>query len=73
MKIKAKIKFRYKNEKYSKIAFKSLQPDNIGFVDSYISEKYLICKLDGDSIGRLLATADDLLFCEMMIERVAEL
>jgi hypothetical protein len=31
-----------------------------------------ICDLKSSSIGTLLATADDLLFCEMMVERMSE-
>ncbi|MEN6573530.1 KEOPS complex subunit Pcc1, partial [Methanobacterium aggregans] len=53
-------------------AFKSLQPDNIGFIDSHVVKNSFICDLKSSSIGTLLATADDLLFCEMMVERMAE-
>jgi hypothetical protein len=73
MKIKATIKFRYKREEYAEIAFKSLEPDNIGYVNSFVSSKYLICNLSGNSIGTILSTADDLIFCEMMVERTSDL
>jgi hypothetical protein len=73
MKINATIKFEYKREEYTRIAFKSLQPDNIGYVNSFIDGKYLICNLSGSSIGTILSTADDLIFCEMMVERTYEL
>jgi hypothetical protein len=73
MKINAKIKFKYRREEYTEIAFKSLEPDNIGYINSVIDGKYLICSLSGDSIGTLLSTADDLIFCEMMVERTSEL
>ncbi len=73
MKIKATIKFKYKREDDAKIAFKSLEPDNIGYINSFIDGKYLICNLRGNSIGTILSTADDLIFCEMMVERTSVL
>ena len=73
MKINATIKFEYKSEEYAKIAFKSLEPDNIGYINSFIDGKYLICNLSGNSIGTVLSTADDLIFCEMMVERTSQL
>ena len=73
MKINAVIKFKYKSEEYTKIAFESLKPDNIGYVKSFVDDKYLVCNLSGDSIGTILSTADDLIFCEMMVERTSEL
>jgi len=73
MKIKAAIKFKYRNEKSSEIAFRSLEPDNIGYIKSFTDGKYLICSLSGNSIGTLLATADDLVFCETMVEKISEM
>lgn len=73
MKIHAKIEFKYIDEKYATIAFNALQPDNLGYIESYTDHKSLICCLNGDSIGRVLATADDLIFCGMMVEKIAEL
>jgi hypothetical protein len=73
MKINATIKFKYKREEYTEIAFKSLEPDNIGYINSFIDGKYLICNLSGNSIGTILSTADDLIFCEMVVERTSVL
>ena len=36
MKIKAIIKFKYKNEEIAEIAYKSLEPDNIGYIKTFI-------------------------------------
>ncbi|AEG19040.1 KEOPS complex subunit Pcc1 [Methanobacterium paludis] len=72
MKINARITFKYKTSDNAKTAFKSLKPDNIGFIDSYKDNNCFICNLNGDSVGTVLATADDLLFCEMMVERITE-
>jgi hypothetical protein len=73
MKISAKIEFIYINPKYAEAAYESLHPDNVGYIKSYVEHESMICCIDGDSIGRLLATADDLIFCETMVEKIAEL
>ena len=73
MQIKARINFEYQTRNQAKIALNSLQPDNMNFIDSKTHENVLICNLNGDSLKTALATADDLLFCEMMVEKVLEL
>ena len=73
IKVKAKIKFKYIADEYASISFKSLEPDNLGFIKSKYENEYFICSISGDSISRVLATADDLIFCEMMVERVSDL
>ena len=73
MKIKAIIKFKYKNEEIAEIACRSLEPDNIGYINSSVNDNYFICILNGDSIGTILATADDLVFCETIVEKISQL
>lgn len=73
MKIKAKIIFQYSKKEESELSLKSLQPDNLGFIDSYIDNNCCICNLNGDSIGTILNTIDDLLFNEMMVEKIMTL
>jgi hypothetical protein len=72
MNIKTIIKFKYKNEEIAEIAYKSLEPDNMGYINS-VNGNYFICSLNSDSIGTILATADDLVFCETMVEKISEL
>jgi hypothetical protein len=72
MQIKSHIKFEYETEKQAKITLKSLNPDNIGFIKSYVVENKLIYDISGDSLNTFLATVDDLLFCEIMVEKVLE-
>ncbi len=73
MDIKAQIRFEYGTEKQAKIALKSLNPDNMGLINSYIYENKLFYDINGDSLNTFLATVDDLLFCEMMVEKVLEI
>ena len=73
MKIKAKITFKYQEEKEAKISCKSLHPDNLGFIKSHRNDNYVIYNLSGNSLRTILATADDLLFSEMMVEKVLDI
>jgi Transcription factor Pcc1 len=72
MQIKARIKFEYQTEKQAKIALKSLHPDNTRSIKSHIMGNKLIYDINGDSLNTFLATVDDLLFCEMIVEKVLE-
>lgn len=70
MKIKANISIEYTNTKYSEIAYKSLEVDNKGFVDSDINENIIDFKIKSESLGSFLATADDLIASEILVEDV---
>ena len=73
MKVKALFNFQYQTEEQAKIALKSLQPDNIGFLESYQDKDSVICILNGKSVRTILSTSDDLLFSEMVVEKTLEL
>jgi len=73
MQIKAHITFEYGSGKQARIALKSLNPDNMGLINSNVVKNKLIYDIKGDSIKTFLATVDDLLFCEMMVEKVLEI
>ncbi|MBI5459631.1 KEOPS complex subunit Pcc1 [Methanobacterium sp.] len=73
MKIKANITFCYQNDKQAEIAFKSLLPDNIGFLESRQNHDSLVCTLKGKSLKTIISTADDLIFSEMLVEKVLEI
>lgn len=70
MKIKTKIKFVYNKECQAKNVYKSLNPDNMDFIHSHVEHYNLIYELEGNSLRTILATVDDLIFCEMMSEKV---
>ena len=70
MQIESTVIFTYETEEEAKIALGSLKPDNMGFIESYVENNSLICKLDKESLRTTLATVDDILFCEMMAEKV---
>ena len=70
MKNKATITFCYQNDKQAEIAFKSLLPDNIGFLESHQNHNSLVCNLKGKSLKTIISTADDLIFSEMLVEKI---
>ena len=72
MQIKAKIKMEYATKKQAKIAKKSLDPDNKGYLTSKQEDSILEFNLEGDSIRTILATADDLIFNEITIENIMQ-
>jgi hypothetical protein len=73
MYIKASITLEYHEKKQAEIAFKSLNPDNLGYVETELEDHRIICNLEGNSIRTVLATADDLLFSEMTVEKIEKL
>ncbi|MGZ7043585.1 MAG: KEOPS complex subunit Pcc1 [Methanobacterium sp.] len=72
MEIKSKIKFKYRTPKEAKVALGSINPDNMNFVNAYVQNNSLICDLESRSLKTLLATIDDLLFCEMMAKKIID-
>ena len=71
--MRTKITFNYINNKYAEIAYKSLYPDNDGFVKSYVENEKLICIVENENISTVLNTIDDLIQCEKMIEMTSEI
>jgi hypothetical protein len=72
MQIKAEISLEYYNKTQASIALKSLQPENENYLESEISGSKIKFNLSGKSLRSILATADDLIFCEMTVEKILE-
>jgi hypothetical protein len=72
MQIESTVIFTYKTTKEAKIASGSVKPDNMDFIESYVENNSLVCKFDIESLRTTLATLDDILFCEMMAEKVMD-
>ncbi len=73
MNFKTKMTFIYSDEKYAKIAYNSLYPDNEGFVLSEIKDNKLICIIENENINTVLNTIEDLIQCEKVIETTSEI
>lgn len=72
MQIESTVIFTYKTEEEANIALGSLKPDNMDFIESYVENNKLIFKLNLELLRTILATLDDILFCEMMTEKVMD-
>lgn len=64
--------FTYKTGEEAKIASQSLKPDNMDFISSNVEDNDIIYKLESRSLRTTLATIDDILFCEMMAEKIID-
>jgi hypothetical protein len=72
MEIESKITFVYGTEEEARIALNSLKPDNMDFVKAYVENNSLICDLKLNTLRTMLATIDDIIFCEMMAEEIMD-
>ncbi len=72
MEIKSKIIFTYGTEEEAHVALGSLKPDNMEFIKAHVEKNNLICDLESSSLRTTLATIDDLIFCEMMAEKIID-
>jgi hypothetical protein len=73
MHITARLTFHYQVKEQARIAYQSLEPDNRNYLESKFVDKDLICEIRGESVPRVLATLDDLIFSEILVEKVLEI
>ena len=77
MKAKARIEFEYKNEKTARLVSQLLEIDNkvaprkLRIKTKNVGVK-VITNIEHDKLNTFLATIDDLLFCERLIENLIE-
>lgn len=72
MKIKANINLEYEDSKDAEVSFNTLEVDNEGFVESELNDNVLSFNIESDSLGSFLATADDLIASEILIEKILD-
>ncbi len=72
MLIKAQILMKYENKEQAEISLKSLDPENKNYLESEIEDSDVKFEIKGNSLSTFLATADDLIFCEMTVEKILE-
>jgi hypothetical protein len=70
MKIDAEIQIEYRNSEDANISFQSLEVENKGYIESEIKENILNYSLSSESLSTFLATADDLISSEILVENV---
>lgn len=62
----------YKDSKDAEVSFNTLEVDNEGFVESEINGSILSFNIESNSLGSFLATADDLIASEILIEKILD-
>lgn len=72
MKIKGKICLNYNNETSARLVYDSLEIDNKNYVESKLKDNKIIYEISNDSLGSFLATADDLISSEIVVEKIIE-
>ncbi len=70
MKIKGKICLNYKNEDSARLVYDSLEIDNKNFVESELKDNEIIYKINSNTLGSFLSTADDLIASEIVVEKI---
>jgi len=68
MTVDLELKIKYADEKTASAVFMSLEPDNIGHMDSKIVGNELVFVITADNSGTLRNSADDLLACVKIAE-----
>ena len=73
MKIHGEIIFNYESENAAKLVYDSLEIDNENFLKSEINNNTVIYRINSDKLGSFLATADDLIASEIVVEKIIEI
>ena len=66
--LKLELKVGYDNVKVAEAIFRSLEPDNKGYVESHLEGSTLFFTIEAEDAGSMRATADDLLACLKIAE-----
>ena len=72
MKIKGEITFTYQNKNDSKLVYDSLEVDNENFIESNLNNEKIEYKIINNKLGSFLATVDDLISSEIVVEKIIE-
>ena len=72
MKIKGKICLAYKDEESAKVVFDSLEIDNENYLESELKENRIVYEINSTTLGSFLATADDLIASEIVVEKILD-
>lgn len=72
MKICGNINLKYESNKSAKTVFDSLEIDNKGFLESQLDDNTIKYTIKSESLGSFLATADDLIASEIVVEKILD-
>ena len=70
MRINGEITFTYKSKSDAKLAYESLEVDNEDYLESDLKGNMIIYEVAGERLGTFLATVDDLIASEIVVEKI---
>ena len=70
MKISGNITFTYENDHDAKLVYDSLEVDNENFLKSHLEENSIKYNVENEKLGSFLATVDDLIASEIVVEKI---
>ena len=72
MKINGDLAFIYKTERDAKLVYESLEVDNENFLESDLTDNTINYQINSTKLGTFLATVDDLIASEIVVEKIVE-
>lgn len=70
MKITGEIIFTYNTENDAELVFDSLEVDNENYLESDLNENQITYTVNSSKLGSFLATVDDLVASEIVVEKI---
>ena len=72
MKITGDLTFIYADAKSAELVFESLDVDNEDYLKSQLNGNKIEYNIDSEKLGTFLATVDDLIASEIVVEKIIE-
>ena len=72
MKINGDLTFIYKTSDDAKVVFDSLEIDNENYLTSKLNNNQIEYNVNSEKLGTFLATVDDLIASEIVVEKIVE-
>lgn len=72
MKIKGEVTFTYESEDDAKVVHDSLEVDNENYLQSQLAGNKINYSISSEKLGSFLATADDLIASEIVVEKILD-
>ena len=72
MKISGDLTFKYKSADDAKVVFDSLEVDNENYLKSRLNNDTIEYEINSKKLGSFLATVDDLIASEIVVEKIVE-
>ena len=72
MKISGDITFIYKNADDAKVVFDFFEVDNENYLKSRLNNNTIEYEVNSEKLGSFLATVDDLIASEIVVEKIVE-